>query len=319
MENGRRYHGYKSEFPFPDDQRTTASLVWPDLTAEKPFVAPLDLPLKKNTKILDVAARGGAWIYSLLDSDDGTYAKARVTGLEPAWMVGDAGPSWLLHRDLEGPWPFTAKEAFHLIHGEALGGLLKDWDGFYANVFKHLVRGGWVEIREHDLKFFPREGKEKDMEGKWDATKQWSELMDDAARKFGKRINMGAEQKELMEKAGLVDVQEQVFKVGELGLLSFNIKDVPSSKCSVLTKYHQVPTREWKDDPTTKHGKYAHRHWILNIEGYSLRLFTKTLGWSKEDTDDLMKRVLQELDQEDLQLYSMFYLVIGRKPTNAAR
>ncbi|KAL4746949.1 hypothetical protein BDW72DRAFT_206905 [Aspergillus terricola var. indicus] len=291
-ENGRRYHGYKSEFPFPDDQRITASLVWPDLTAEKPFVAPLDLPLKKNIKILDVAARGGAWIYSLLDSDDGTYAKARVTGLEPAWMVGDAGPSWLLHRDLEGPWPFTAKEAFHLIHGEALGGLLKDWDGFYANVFKHLVPGGWVEIREHDLKFFPREGKEKDMEGKWDATKQWSELMDDAARKFGKRINMGAEQKELMEKAGLVDVQEQVFK---------------------------VPTREWKDDPTTKHGKYAHRHWILNIEGYSLRLFTKTLGWSKEDTDDLMKRVLQELDQEDLQLYSMFYLVIGRKPTNAAR
>ncbi|KAL5001721.1 hypothetical protein BDV10DRAFT_192033 [Aspergillus recurvatus] len=250
-ENGRRYHGYKSEFPFPDNQRTTASLVWPDLTAEKPFVAPLDLLLKKNTKILDVAARGGAWIYSLLDSDDGTYAKARVTGLEPAWMVGDAGPSWLLHRDLEGPWPFTAKEAFHLIHGKALGGLLKDWDGFYANVFKHLVPGGW------------------------DATKQWSELMDDTARKFGKRINMGAEQKKLMEKAGLVDVQEQVFK---------------------------------KDDPTTKHGKYAHRHWILNIEGYSLRLFTKILGWSKKDTDDLMKR-----------LYSMFYLVIRRKPTNAAR
>ncbi|KAL4769201.1 hypothetical protein BDW60DRAFT_225212 [Aspergillus nidulans var. acristatus] len=291
-ENGRRYHGYKNEFPFPDDQRTTAGLVWPDLTAEKPFIAPLDLPLKKNTKILDVAARGGAWLYSLLDSDDGTYAKARVTGLEPAWMVGDAGPSWLLHRDLEGPWPFTAKEAFHLIHGEALGGLLKDWDGFYANVFKHLVPGGWVEIREHDLKFFPREGKEKDMEGKWDATKQWSELMDEAAQKFGKRINMGAEQKELMEKAGLVDVQERVFK---------------------------VPTREWKDDPTTKNGKYAHRHWILNIEGYSLRLFTKTLGWSKEDTDDLMKRVLQELDQEDLQLYSMFYLVIGKKPTSAAR
>ena len=62
--------------------------------------------------------------------------------------------------------------------------------------------GGWVEIREHDLKFFPGEGKKKDIEGKWDATKQWSKLMDEAAQKFGKRINMGAEQKELMEKAG---------------------------------------------------------------------------------------------------------------------
>jgi hypothetical protein len=143
--------------------------------------------------------------------------------------------------------------------------------------------------------------------------------MDEAAQKFGKRINMGAKQKELMEQTGLVDVQEQVFKVRELGLLSFNLKDVPSSKCTVLIEYHQVLTREWKDNPTTKIGRYSHRHWICHIEGYSLRLFTKTLGWSKEDTDDLLKRVLQELDQEDLQLYSLFYLVIGRKPTSAAR
>ncbi|KAL4972382.1 hypothetical protein BDW66DRAFT_162953 [Aspergillus desertorum] len=224
-EYGRCYHGYKSEFRFPDDYETKAGLVSP-----------------------------------------------RLTGLEPAWMSGDSRPAWLLAQDLEGPWPFTAKEAFHLIHGEALGGMLKDWEGFYANVFKHLVPGGW--------------------EGKWDATKQWSELINEAAQKFGKRINMGAEQKELMEKAGLVNVQDQVFK---------------------------VPTLEWKDDPATKNGKYAHRHWFWNIEGYSLRLFTKTLGWSKEDTDDLLKRVLQELDQEDLQLYSLFYLVIGRKPRNAAR
>ncbi|KAE8378075.1 hypothetical protein BDV26DRAFT_262222 [Aspergillus bertholletiae] len=291
-ENGRRYHGHKSEFPFPDDRRTTAGIVWPDLTGRKPFVAPLNLPLKKNTKILDIAARGGAWLYSLQDSDDGIYSKARLTGLEPAWMVGDAGPAWLLHRDLEGPWPFTAKEAFHLIHSEALGGLLKDWDGFYTNVFKHLVPGGWVEIREHNLKFCPREGKEKEMEGKWDAIQQWSELMDEAAEKFGKKINMGAKQKELMEQTGLVDIQEQIFK---------------------------IPTRVWKDDPTTKNGRYYHKHWIRNIEGYSLRLFTKTLGWSKEDTDNLLKRVLQELDQEDLQLYSLFYLIIGKKPTSATR
>ncbi|KAL4971166.1 hypothetical protein BDW66DRAFT_44595 [Aspergillus desertorum] len=219
-ENGRRYHGYKSEFPFPDDYETKAGIVWRNLTNRKPFVVPLDLPLKKNIKILYVPARSGAWLYSLRDSDDGTYAKARVTGLKPAWMVNDSGPAWLLHQDLEGTWPFTAKEAFHLIHSEALGGLLKDWDGFYVDVFKHLVPGGWVEIREHDLKFCPRGGKEKEMAGKWDATKQWSEVMDKAAQKFGKRINMGVKQKELMEKDGLVDIQEHVFKVNELSPLS---------------------------------------------------------------------------------------------------
>ncbi|KAL4909587.1 hypothetical protein BDW74DRAFT_146826 [Aspergillus multicolor] len=291
-ENGRRYHGYKDEFPFPDDTVTTAGLVWPGLADDKPFVAPLPLPLKKNTKVLDVAARGGDWLYSLLDSDDGLYAKARVTGLEPAYMVNDGSPAWLLHRHLEGPWPFTPKEAFHLIHGEALGGLLADWEGFFANVYAHLLPGGWVEIREHDLRFYPRQGKEKEMEGKWDALKKWSDLMDEAAERFGKKINMGGMQKEFMEKVGLVEVQERVFK---------------------------VPTRVWKDDPLSANGRWNNAHLKDQLEGYSLRLFTKTLGWSKEDTDDLLKRVRHELDQEDLELYSLFYLVIGRKPTGAPR
>jgi hypothetical protein len=55
------------------------------------------------------------------------------------------------------------------------------------------------------------------------------------------------------------------------------------------------------------------------LEGYTLRLFTKTLGWSKEDTDALISRVQEELKQEDLRLYSYFYLFLGQKPANAPR
>ncbi|KAL4799057.1 hypothetical protein BDV19DRAFT_385738 [Aspergillus venezuelensis] len=130
----------------------------------------------------------------LLINDD-QYGKAQYTGLEPSWMVrGESGwsPNWIIHEELEGPWPFTARQAFHLIHGEALGGLLVDWSGFYANVLKHLVPGGWVEVLEHDLAFHPREGKEEEMEGKWNATREWQELIDEAAKKFRRRINMGS-------------------------------------------------------------------------------------------------------------------------------
>ncbi|KAL4970443.1 uncharacterized protein BDV14DRAFT_163268 [Aspergillus stella-maris] len=210
-------------------------------------------------------------------------------------MVNDGGssPEWIIHEDLEGPWSFTAKQAFHLIHGEALGSSLTDWKGLYTNVIKHLVPGGWVEVLEHDLAFYPRECKEEEMEGKWDAAREWQGLIDEAAKKFGKRINMGSKQKALMEEAGLAEVQEQIFK---------------------------IPTKEWKDDPTTcENGKFYRFHWTEQLEGYSLRLFTKTLGWSKEDTDDLLKRVLQELALEDLELYSKFYLIIGRKPKDAPR
>ncbi|KAJ5514110.1 hypothetical protein N7463_003662 [Penicillium fimorum] len=55
------------------------------------------------------------------------------------------------------------------------------------------------------------------------------------------------------------------------------------------------------------------------LVGYTLRLFTKTLGWSKEDTDSLINRMQEELLQNDLQLYSYFHLVIGQKSAQAAR
>ena len=55
------------------------------------------------------------------------------------------------------------------------------------------------------------------------------------------------------------------------------------------------------------------------LEGYTLHLSTKTLGWSKEDTDALISRVQEELQQKDLRLYSYFHLVIGQKPAQAAR
>ncbi|RDW90750.1 uncharacterized protein DSM5745_02525 [Aspergillus mulundensis] len=64
----------------------------------------------------------------------------------------------------------------------------------------------------------------------------------------------------------------------------------------------EIPCREWKDDPTTKKtGDYYNWAFGDALEGYSLRLFTKTLGWSREDTDDLLSRIL------------------GRKPADTAR
>ncbi|KAL4956777.1 hypothetical protein BDW69DRAFT_192138 [Aspergillus filifer] len=202
-ENGQRYHGHTSQFPFPDDATTNGGIVWTFLLDGKPFLAPLPLPLNKGTMILDVAARDGSWIYSVKDHDH---------------------PKWIIHEELEGSWCFTAKQAFHFIRGEALGSLLTDWEGFNTNVFKHLVRGGWVEVLEHDRNFHPRRGKEE--------------------------MEENQKQKALTEEAGLVEVQEQIFK---------------------------------------------------------------------EDTDDLLKRVLEEMAQEDLELYSKFYLIIGRKPRDAPR
>jgi hypothetical protein len=45
------------------------------------------------------------------------------------------------------------------------------------------------------------------------ALRQWKALMHQAAAKFGKRINVAAEQKGLMHSAGFGQFEQQIFKV----------------------------------------------------------------------------------------------------------
>lgn len=42
------------------------------------------------------------------------------------------------------------------------------------------------------------------------------------------------------------------------------------------------------------------------LEGYTRRLFTKTLGWSKEDTDALISQVQEELQAKGSAALSIF-------------
>jgi hypothetical protein len=58
------------------------------------------------------------------------------------------------------------------------------------------------------------------------------------------------------------------------------------------------------------------------LEGYTLRLFTKTLGWSLEDTRTFIRELQAEISEpklEHLRLYSLFRVVYGKKPKSASR
>lgn len=171
----------------------------------KLFVAPLPSPLKRNHKALDFATRSAVWVEDFHDSE---HDGARLTAMDPSCMQR---VNWreLLHHDLEGDWPFSAKQAFHLIHAQSLGGLLADWEGFYWNAYEHLVPGGGLEVKEHDIRVCSDNGDSRVP----DAVRQWQEMLEEAAENFGERINVAGKQREWMERAGFVEVKEQVFKV----------------------------------------------------------------------------------------------------------
>lgn len=207
-ENGRRYHGFKAEFPFPNDTEgqhhyDCLHSIWRGILDNQLFSAPI-LPLKKNTKVLDLATRSGAWVLEFQE----IYPQVRVTGMDSSDMQCSEGRCFV-HHDLEGNWPFSSRQAFHFIHAQSLAGLIADWEGLHRNAISHLVPGGWLEVKENDLRLFSDSDDPMPAE-----VKRWQDLMDEAAEKFGKRMNVASLQRELMERAGFVEVKEQVLKVG---------------------------------------------------------------------------------------------------------
>ncbi|KAL4981275.1 hypothetical protein BDW68DRAFT_183684 [Aspergillus falconensis] len=292
-ENGRRYRGHASEFPFPNDDDATMAYsclnsVWVYLLRpDDVTMAPITL--RRGNKVLDCAARATAWMYKAEE----TYPGIRISVIDPgcAWLY----PNDIdVHHQVEGEWGFTARQGFHLVRAQGLGGLISDYEGFYRNVFRHLLPGGWVEVRENDLRFVT-DSPSEEKDAKLVSLRKWEKLMEEAAERFGKPINVAGRQKELMEQAGFTDVREEIFK---------------------------VPLGHWMEGDWARVASSYSRHLKHGLEGYTLRLFTKTLGWSLDDTMDLIKKVQEETaesERKELQLYSYFRVVIGKKPDDASR
>jgi hypothetical protein len=77
----------------------------------------------------------------------------------------------------------------------------------------------------------------------------------------------------------------------------------------------------WREYPGRHYSKLVHNTYETRLERYTLRLFTKTLGWSLEDTKVLISKVkeITNFKLKDLRLYSNFHLVISKKPENTSR
>jgi hypothetical protein len=84
-ENGRRYHGFRSEFPFPDDRReqqrhSSHSELWYEVLDKKRFTTP---PIKTNDKVLDLAAGSSKWIADMYDD----YPDTCLLGMNPCYAT----------------------------------------------------------------------------------------------------------------------------------------------------------------------------------------------------------------------------------------
>ena len=127
-----------------------------------------------------------------------------LSPIQPSWVP----PNCRFYvDDAETEWEFEHK--FQYIHGRALCGAIADWPKFYAEAFKNLEPGGWLEMQEHESWVKSEDRTVED--AVW--TNEWNEELDRASLIFGKRWNVAEEHVKWIRDAGFEEVREIVHKV----------------------------------------------------------------------------------------------------------
>ncbi|KAI4275155.1 MAG: hypothetical protein L6R38_005941 [Xanthoria sp. 2 TBL-2021] len=165
--------------------------------------------------------------------------------------------------DCEEPWTF--REKFDLIHIRYLAAAIADWPKLISQAFQFTKPGGYSEFQDYDIVFYSEDGTLTDDL----PIQKWITTFIQAARDFGREPCPGPRLAGLMRDAGFQNVQEKKYK---------------------------VPIGPW---PKDKHLKTIGA-WNLvqmenGLEGFTLRLFTQTLGWKSEEVHVLLANVRKDL------------------------
>jgi len=169
------------------------------------------------------------------------------------------------------------------------GFVISDWKAFCHESYRILKPGGWVECQEFDLvaisddNSFPPDS----------AIVQWAQLMVEGAKMGGIDLRIaGSQIKTAMEEAGLTDITVIDYK---------------------------LPIGVWAADPRLREaGKFALGAMLYGLQGVSLAIFTRFLGWEVLEMEVLLAKVRKEWNQRKVHSYWPIYVVYGRKPLTSS-
>ncbi|KAI5926929.1 S-adenosyl-L-methionine-dependent methyltransferase [Camillea tinctor] len=288
--HGRTYHSLRgnAEYWGPNDDLAGESM---DLThhmltillGDKLFLAPIgDDP----GKVLDIGCGTGVWAIDFADA----FPSSEVIGTD----ISPAQPSWVPANlrfemdDCTQSWTF-ARSSFDFVHVRYLFGSVVDWEALYAEAFRAVRPGGWVEAVEAATRVDSDDGSV--VPGM--ALHDFGPLFHEAGRKTRRSTSVVEDGVvgRAFRAAGFVDVVERRFK---------------------------VPLTPWPADERLRQvGLYARLATEQGFEGFVLYLFTTILGWSPQEVQVYVAKARRELRNRKIQPYFVVQVLYGRKPENA--
>ncbi|PSS02080.1 methyltransferase [Coniella lustricola] len=280
-ENGRRYHGYKEgKYVLPVDERELDRQIFQYDLCLLTFDNHLSFaPFRQLNRVLDVGCGVGYWALDFAEM----HPEAQVVGVDLSPVQPAYVPPNVQFEidDLEEPWNFSYP--FDYIHVMMMTGAFRDWPNFYRQAFDGLTSGGWVEIQDIQ---FPLHCDDNTLAPN-SALKKWSDLMVEAGDKSGFTLTTCERAGDMMHQAGFVDIVRIPYK---------------------------WPINEWPREAKWKEvGRRTGINFRDGMEGIMMALFTRFMGWTKEQVEDFSQQVDREWQDTRIHAYFNLWVTYGRK------
>ncbi|KAH7237855.1 hypothetical protein NCS52_01566400 [Fusarium sp. LHS14.1] len=286
LENGRTYHAYKEgKYYMPNDEKENNRL---DLQhnlflltfGNKLGLSPPNLPEFKTGRVLDLGTGTGIWAIDFADE----HPETEVIGVDLSPTQPEFVPPNLKFEidDVDEDWTYSLP--FNYIHSRMMNASVKSWLEYLRKMFKNLTPGGYAELQDVDVIL----QSDDNTLTKDHALRKWGDLLAKAAREHGRPFIETCQLRHIMADVGFVDIEETPFK---------------------------WPTNQWPKDKRFKElGAWSSVNTEDSLEGLSMALFTRCLGWTPEEVGVFLVDVRKDLNNPSIHAYWSIRSVYGRKP-----
>ena len=174
--------------------------------------------------------------------------------------------------DAEKEWLYEP-DSFDFIHNRNFICSIRNWPKLIEQTFRHIKPGGWVEWQQKYPWFLSDDKTLEDGSPIF----MWGKNFFEAAEKFGTPVTTAKSLKKWMEEAGFVDVEEHILK---------------------------LPVGSWPKDPRLKKvGMFESINMQEGLEGLSIKVFTRALGWSVERVQMFLMDVRKQVKNRHVHSY----------------